>query len=167
MKSLKMNTMLRSIFLSLVVFVSLNTLQAQEPFFELKDLDNEWTDFEALKGEKLTVIDFWATWCQPCLKSIPELNAIYSEYKELGVNLIGISVDGPRNQSKLKPFAKSMGIEYPILRDINSEVMTEMNVSSVPTLMIYDEDGELLFIHQGFRPGDETVIREHIEEALQ
>lgn len=138
----------------------------QEPVFQLQDLQNDWKEFDDVKGEKLTVIDFWATWCQPCIRSIPELDKIADEMEEKGVKFVGISIDGPRNQSKLLPFVKSLGIGYTILKDINSEVMAEMNVTSVPTLLIIDSEGEVVYTHEGFRPGDERVIREEIENHL-
>jgi len=156
------------IFIIALMILPLNYSKgySQEPYFELQDLNNNWLNYTEVKGERLTIIDFWATWCQPCVRSIPELNQIYREYSPSGVNLIGISVDGPRNQSKLKPFVSSLGVEYTILRDVNSEVMKEMNVISVPTLLILDETGELLFIHEGFRPGDEKILREKINALL-
>ncbi len=59
-----------------------------------------------------------------------------------------------------------MGVSYPILRDINSELMSDLGVSAVPTLLVYDVDGELVYFHEGFRPGDEKTIRTHIEKFL-
>jgi len=149
-----------------LILLSWSGLSGQAPYFQLRDLDNTIQSYEDLKGEELTVIDFWATWCQPCLRSMPELNELYHEYEERGVNFIGISIDGTRNQSKLKPFIHSLGIEYTILRDVNSEVMTDLNVYSVPTLLIVDKKGEVVFIHEGFRPGDKSYIQEKIEEHL-
>lgn len=153
------------LLLGLMLLVQ-GALYAQQPYFELPDLDNTLQSYAELSGEKLTVIDFWATWCQPCLRSLPELNELYKAYSAKGVNFIGISIDGPRNQSKLKPFVHSMGVDYPILRDVNSEVMSEMNVSTVPTLLLLDGKGEVLFYHEGYRPGDEAFIRKKIEENL-
>ncbi len=160
--------MKRNIILGIIVlsiFFSVNIF-AQMPVFQLQNLKNDWIQFEDVKGEKLTVIDFWATWCQPCIRSIPELNKIAEDLKGEGVNFVGISIDGPRNQSKISPFVRSMGIGYPILRDINSEAMTDMNVTSVPTLLIIDSNGELVYTHEGFRPGDEKVIRSEINKRL-
>jgi len=139
---------------------------AQEPFFRLRDLDNQWKEYGDLKGTQLTVIDFWATWCQPCVRSIPLLNTLADEFTGQGVAFIGVSIDGPRNQSKIKPFIQSMGVGYPILRDIDSELMSELGVTAVPTLLVYDKGGELVYLHEGFRPGDEEVIRKHIEDQL-
>lgn len=156
----------RNGYVLVLVLLIQGALHAQEPYFDLPDLDNTFQSYTDLKGENLTVIDFWATWCQPCLRSLPELNKLFNAYSEKGVSFIGISIDGPRNQSKLKPFVHSMGLDYPVLRDVNSEVMSEMNVSTVPTLLLIDSDGEVIFFHEGYRPGDEAFIRGKIEENL-
>jgi len=141
-------------------------IRAQEPDFRLRDLDNQWREYSDLKGIELTVIDFWATWCQPCIRSIPFLNEMAQEFENKGVNFIGVSIDGPRNQSKIKPFLQSMGVDYPVIRDMDSELMSDLGVTAVPTLLMYDSNGDLLFFHEGFRPGDEDIVRSHIEEHL-
>jgi len=159
--------MKRVLYLILMFLISVPAVSfAQEPRFRIQDLDNHWKGYTDLKGDKITVIDFWATWCQPCVRSLPLMNEIAEEYKSKGVNFIGISIDGPRNQSKVKPFVNSRGITYPILKDINSEVMAELNVSAVPTLIIYDAEGEMILFHEGFKPGDELLIREEIDKVL-
>ena len=112
------------------------------------------------------MIDFWATWCQPCIRSLPLLNELAVGFKDHGVRFIGISVDGPRNQSKIRPFVQSIGVSYPIIRDIDSEVMYDLGVTAVPTLLIFGPGDELHYFHEGFRPGDEFIIREHIEKLL-
>ncbi len=152
---------------AVLLFLFISCTYAQEPLFRLQDLDKQWKEYDQLKGSKLTVIDFWATWCQPCIKAIPLLNEMAEEFAEEGVNFIGISVDGPRNQSKIKPFVQSMGVTYPILRDVNSELMSELGIMAVPTLLLYNRDGELKYFHEGFRPGDEVTIRDHIISALE
>ncbi len=59
-------------------------MKAQEPYFRLKDLSNQWKEYGDLKGNNLTVIDFWATWCQPCVQSIPHLNEMASRICRAG-----------------------------------------------------------------------------------
>lgn len=151
--------------IAVLLLFTINTL-GQEPEFRLKNLDNQWKEYNELKGKRLTVIDFWATWCQPCVRSIPLLNEMAEEFEEQGVRFIGISIDGPRNQSKIKPFIQSIGIDYPIIRDVDSELMSDLGVTAVPTLMIYNAEGEMVYFHEGFRPGDEQIIREHIDKFL-
>jgi thiol-disulfide isomerase/thioredoxin len=150
----------------MVLLLIATVLHGQDPVFRLRDLDNQWKEYEDLKGDRLTVIDFWATWCQPCIRSIPLLNEISNEFADKGVRFFGVSIDGPRNQSKIKPFIESMGVSYPILRDVNSELMSELGVTAVPTLLVIDAEGELTYFHEGYRPGDEEIIRNHIEDHL-
>jgi thiol-disulfide isomerase/thioredoxin len=136
------------------------------PNFELKNLDDRTVRFSELKGERLTVIDFWATWCAPCIRSIPELVKMSEAFASEGVNFVGINVDSPRNLSKVKPFARSLGVTYPVLLDTNSEVMAQLNVTAMPTLLVVDAENEIVLVHEGYRPGDETYLREEIEHLL-
>jgi len=134
--------------------------------FELRNLENQTVTFEDLKGESLTVVDFWATWCKPCIYSIPKLEEIYLEFADEGVNFIGVSVDSPRNLSKVRPMAASLGITYPVVLDPNSETMSNWNILAVPTLLVINEDNEVLYFHEGFKPGDEELIRGELNQLL-
>jgi cytochrome c biogenesis protein CcmG/thiol:disulfide interchange protein DsbE len=134
--------------------------------FSLKDTENQTVRLSEISGKSLTVIDFWATWCQPCIRSIPRLVDLSEVYKDQGVAFIGISVDSPRNLSKVKPFARSMGIRYPVLLDSSGELMGELNVTAVPTLLLIDRDNRILYVHEGFSAGDEVAIREEIDKQL-
>ena len=150
-----------------MLLINFVTAQSQEPYFRLRDLDNQWKEYADLKGSKLTVVDFWATWCQPCVKSLPLMNDMAVKFADDGVRFIGVSIDGTRNQSKIKPFIRSIGITYPIIRDVNSELMSDLSVTAVPTLLIYDSEGNQIYFHEGFRPGDELTIEQHIREHLE
>ena len=134
--------------------------------FTIKDIDNKRVTFSDLQGENLTIIDFWATWCKPCARAIPELITLYEDYKEKGVQVIGISVDSPRNLPKVKPFVNSMGITYPILLDSNNELMSELQVTSLPTILVVDSQNEIVLIHRGYRPGDEIILRDEIDKLI-
>jgi len=134
--------------------------------FSLKNTENQMVNLSQISGKSLTVVDFWATWCQPCIRSMPRLVDMSEAYKDRGVNFIGISVDSPRNISKVKPFARSMGIRYPILLDSSGELMGELNVTAVPTLFIIDSDYRILYTHEGFNAGDELTIKDEIDKHL-
>lgn len=135
--------------------------------FEYKDLGNNTRSYNELKGEKLTLIDFWATWCKPCNKAIPELNKIYDLYKSKGVEIIGINCDGPRSVSKVAPLSKSLQIQYPVLLDINSELKSELNILAFPTLIMVNSKGKIVWIHEGFVSGDTEIIISEIEKHLK
>lgn len=134
--------------------------------FRLKDLDNHWQQLSNLKGEKLTVIDFWATWCSPCIKVIPKLNALYNIYHEKGVQFIGLNIDSPKNNAKIKPFVNAYKIDYPVLKDPNSQVASRLNISSVPTLLVINSNNEIVFRHIGYNSGDEIIIEEELKKLL-
>lgn len=127
--------------------------------------DNNF-DEEVGGKDGLTMVDFWATWCGPCLQSIPALVELSEAFEGQGVTFIGINVDSPRNLAKVKPFARSMGITYPVLLDVNSEVMAQLNVTAVPTLLVVNAAREVVLLHEGFRPGDAQYLREEIEHLL-
>lgn len=157
--------MKRLIVLFLFSFSVLSAANVSD--FQLKNLDNKLKSYSELRGEKLTLVDFWATWCKPCIQAIPKLNKLYSQYKEKGVELIGINVDSPRNSAKVKPFARAHKISYPVLRDPNSEVASELNVTVFPTLYIVNNKNEIVYSHIGFRPGDEAIVMAEIDKLLE
>ena len=84
-------------------------------------------------------------------------------YEVITVAFIGISIDSPRNLSKVLPFVQSVGINYPVLLDTNQELMRELNVSVIPTLLLVSASGQILMVHEGFAPGDAQVIHDAIE----
>ncbi len=154
------------IIISCVLFSSIGLSAQTVTHFEFKDIENNTRTYNELKGEKLTLIDFWATWCGPCNKAIPELNKIYTLYKDKGVEIIGINCDGPRSVSKVGPLSKALQIQYPILIDINSELKTELNIMGLPTLTIVNSKGKIVWIHEGFISGDTQIIISEIEKHL-
>ena len=158
--------MRKTIIFVLFVFTIISTM-AQFPDIELKDIDQNWVSLEELKGEKLTVIDFWATWCKPCVTAIPKINSIYNEYSGQGIGFIGVNVDGPRNLSKVKPFATSMKIQYPLVLDPDQNLVNRFNVTVFPTLIVLNEKGKEIFIHEGFNPGDEILIKDELQKLLK
>ena len=146
-----------------ILFFSLNVFALD---FELENVDQEYVSYSQIKGTKATVIDFWATYCGPCVRSIPELVKMQADFKDKGVQIIGVNVDGPRNQPKVKPFIESFDVNYPVLLDLNREVMGLFNVNAMPSLLILNSDDKIIFSHEGFRAGDEIEIREQLEKLI-
>jgi len=134
--------------------------------FSLESIDNELLDLEDIKGETLTIIDFWATWCKPCTKAMPKLNNIYLKYQDQGVQMIGISCDGPRTISKVGMVSNALGVDYQILKDLNCEVMNSYDFQAFPTLIILNADNDIVWVHEGFTSGDERIIEDAIKSRL-
>jgi thiol-disulfide isomerase/thioredoxin len=144
------------------------TAHAQQlPEFSIQDIENNIQTFDDLKGDQLTLFDFWATWCKPCRKAIPELNTIYDAYKNKGVQIVGVNCDGPRSQAKVAPAVRSLQIQYPVLLDINADLMNELNLVNLPTLIAVDPGGKVVYVHEGFALGDEVEIKAAIDDLIR
>ncbi len=151
----------------LVLALSAMTVQAGSiADFELKDVNGRTTKFSQVRGARLTLVDFWATWCKPCLKAIPKLSAIARDYESRGVKVVSINTDSPRNSNKVKPFVRMYKISYPVLLDPNGIVTSRLNVTAYPTLFIINDRNEILYTHIGFRPGDGEHLKKKLDELL-
>ncbi|MCG8581294.1 MAG: TlpA family protein disulfide reductase [Bacteroidales bacterium] len=155
--------------LSIVILtLAFNVVKAQSiPDFMLENLDGEWVSYNDLKGDEVTLIDFWASWCKPCMKAMPEIDKIYQEYHNKGLSAIGINTDGPRSISKVRPLSKTLNISYPIVSDINNELLNDLNISVLPTLLLVNKNGEIIYRHEGWTAGDEKELVEQINSILQ
>ena len=160
---------MKQLNLALLLFILLpiyGTAQTVRDF-SLENLDGEWMDYNDLKGEQLTIIDFWASWCKPCMKAMPEIEKLYQTFKDDGVNVISINTDGPRSISKVLPLSQTLNVTYPILSDINNDLTSELNISVLPTMLVVNSDGKIIWRHEGWTSGDEAKVEQHIKEALQ
>ncbi|MBA3452181.1 MAG: TlpA family protein disulfide reductase [Deltaproteobacteria bacterium] len=97
---------------------------------------------------KVVIVNFWATWCKPCLKEIPDLSRVYEKYKDQGVIILGILTDNP-DSSQLLNFQSDHDMSYPVVRS-NSDIMVSfMYPESLPTTFIYDRGGREVFSRVG------------------
>ena len=153
----------------LLVFLLLSNVGFNQTLrgFTLPNINNININFNDIKGKKLTVVDFWATWCKPCMKAIPKLSHLSSKYRSKGVQFIGINGDGPRNMAKVGPLTRALQIDYLVLLDPDLTIFQDLNVSTFPTLLILNENNEIIWRHEGFLDGDERLIEEAILNNLQ
>lgn len=127
------------------------------PNFTLYTLDGEEVKLSDYLG-KVVILDFWATWCPPCRKGIPDLISIQNEYKD-DLVVIGISLDQPGTQDELVLFIESFGINYPIVLG-NIEVSAAYgNIQAIPTSFIIDQKGNIINKHIGLVPKS-TLVEE-------
>ena len=139
-----------------------NTLQEvtensldKAPDFSLYTLDGTKIKLSDYKG-KTVILDFWATWCPPCRKGIPDLVSIQDKFKD-DLVIIGISLDQPATQKDLPPFIENYGINYPVVLGTMEVVTAYGNIQAIPTSFIIDKDGYIVNKHVGLIPKSQLV----------
>ncbi len=118
------------------------------PELKMTDLDGRTWDTKQL-GHKATLIDFWATWCQPCRRELPNLVALYQEYRSQGFEIVGVSVDdgSKTDDAALRAFAQQQGMTWPLVYDKqfwNSPIVKTFGVSGIPFPILVDEQGRVV-----------------------
>jgi thiol-disulfide isomerase/thioredoxin len=117
------------------------------PDFTLKTLDGKEITLSQLKG-KVVLLDFWATWCGPCKKSIPHLIQLYKNYRESGFELVGMNIDKGDGEV-VRRFVASMDIPYPVVT-APEDVVRSYRVTGIPATFLIDKEGKIRERMAGF-----------------
>ena len=107
--------------------------------FTLTDLEGKSWSLQSLHG-KVVLVNFWATWCPPCRKEMPDLEALYQQFRKQGLLVLAISDE---DAGKVKPFIAEKEISYTVLLDPGGKVNTLFHVWGIPNTFIYDRSGKL------------------------
>lgn len=135
---------------------------ASAPDFSLPTPDGKTLKLSDYKG-KAVIIDFWATWCPPCRKGIPDLIALKKKYGSKGLEVIGISLD--RDTKKDVPqFIKDKGINYPVVYGDDNVVVNYGGVRAVPTSFVIDKQGKIIASYEGLISSE--TYESHIKKIL-
>ena len=135
------------------------------PAFTLQDLDGKNVSLAGLRG-KVVVLDFWATWCPPCVKEIPHFVELHEQYKDKGVEIVGISLDDA-GISVVKAFVQKYQIKYPILMTDGRVDKAFGGISGIPTTFVIDSAGNISKKYVGYNSKAvfETDIKALLAEA--
>ena len=112
----------------------------QKADFTLADLEGRKWTLKSLRG-KVVLVNFWATWCPPCRKEIPDLEALYERFKGQGLVILGISDE---TAAKVQPFVRKDKIAYPVLLDPGRKVNDIYSVEGIPMSFVYNRSGKLV-----------------------
>lgn len=161
MKNLKLT------FASLLLAFSFTAFaQTSLPSVDIKTLEGAAVNIQDYADNgKITVLSFWATWCTPCKKELDAIADFYGEWQEeYNMELVAITIDTRRALAKVKPMVAQKGWDYEILSDANSELMTALNFQTVPQTFIIDTEGNIVYSHSGYLPGDEYELEDKLKE---
>lgn len=133
------------------------------PSVQLKDMDGNVVNTAEMGFEGPVIISFWATWCSPCKRELNTIHDLYTDWvDETGVTLVAVSIDDERTRNAVPMYVNGKGWEYLVLMDPNSDFKRAMGVNNVPHTFLIDTDGNIVYSHNNYAPGDE----EHLYEEL-
>jgi len=136
------------------------------PDFTLANLKGEKVSLSQLLEEGPVLLDFWATWCKPCVKAFPGLQDLYEKYRERGLRVVTVSVDSPRSQARVAPLIKSKKYTFEVLLDAQGRVAKRYNVIALPRTLLINPAGEIVYATVGNRPTGHKELEKAILEAL-
>ena len=113
--------------------------------------------------DRVVLINFWATWCVPCLYELPHIQKLYERYRNRGLTVLAISSDFDR--ARVAPFVRKNGYTFPVLF-ADPGVQSDYDVRSIPTTYLVDRKGRLRFAQTGYGPDTETELDWALEQLL-
>jgi len=162
---------MKSLLLIIGSFFIVNLCIAQDaksdiPSVSIKDLSGKPFNTSEIKNDgKPMIIDFWATWCKPCVASLKDMNESYVDWqKETGVKIFAVSIDDSRTMSSVAPFVAGKGWEFEVLLDPNSDFRRAMNVNNVPHTFLIDGNGKIVMQRNTYTPGDDEKMYEELKK---
>jgi cytochrome c biogenesis protein CcmG/thiol:disulfide interchange protein DsbE len=157
---------------ALLILLSLNALAQNDvkralPKVDIKTADGKNINTSVFNNDgKPIIIDFWATWCKPCIEELNTIHEVYKDWqKETGVKLIAISVDDARTMQRVAPFVNGKGWTYESYVDPNGDFKRAMNVNMPPQTFVLNANREIVWQHVGFTEGNEDELYEEVKKA--
>lgn len=135
------------------------------PNITIADLQGKPVNIQeyATKG-KTTILSFWATWCAPCKRELDAISELYPTWEsEYNAQLVAITIDNARALTQVKPLIQEKGWEFDVLVDSKQELQQALNFQAIPQTFVVDAEGNIVYQHEGYTPGDEYELEKVIK----
>ena len=167
--------MKKSVFLSLFLAIALFSIAQNEadhaletkkiPSVKLNDMKGKVVNTAELGLEGPVVFSFWATWCAPCKKELNTIHDLYGDcQEETGVTLVAVSIDDEKTKSQVPVYVNGKAWDYMVLMDPNGDFKRAMGVNNVPHTFLVDKEGNIVYSHNNYAPGDEEKLYQEIKK---
>ncbi len=164
----------RSVLLTWTLAAALSLLAApglaleagqRAPQFAVESLvGDQALSLNAYRG-KIVYLDFWASWCAPCLIALPELEKLRKEFPSSKFQVLSVNLD--RDLDKARRFLRNHDVNYPSGSDPEGRIADSYGLDTMPSSYLIDSRGVVRYVHRGFRAGDIDEIRQHIRKLLR
>lgn len=141
---------------------------ARAPDFTSRDVDGKTVRLSDYLGKnQVILLNFWSTFCEPCMAEFPHIRRITNENKAKGFVTIGISMDGPETVAQVPSFVKRNNLDFTVVYDEDSTIASLYNPKkAAPLSVIIDRKGTIRHIREGYNPGDEEELEKEIKALV-
>jgi peroxiredoxin len=135
--------------------------------FSARDIEGKNVKLSTYLGKEVVLLNFCATWCEPCVAEFPHLRKMYEANKAKGFIILAIAMDGPETVANVPAFARRNQLNFPMLTDEDSRIASLYNPKkSAPLSVLIDKTGKIVSIREGYNPGDEEFLAKDVAKAI-
>ena len=135
--------------------------------FTARDIDGKTVRLSDFLGKQAVLLDFCATWCQPCLAELSHLRRLYAKERARGFVVLAIAMDSSDTVAEVPAWARRNNLDFPVLLDEDTHIAGVYNPKkSAPLTVLIDKKGDVVYVHDGYNPGDEVSLGQHVDKVL-
>ena len=138
---------------------------SESPDFSAADLQGRPVVLSELRDRKAVVVDFWATWCAPCLRSMPKLQELHEEFGEHQVEVLAVNLG--EDLETIEEFLQRNDYTFRVVADEDQAIGTRFGVRAIPAQLVVNADGLIEWIQTGYDPSKEDELRQLLERLTQ
>ncbi|MBI5017180.1 MAG: TlpA family protein disulfide reductase [Deltaproteobacteria bacterium] len=141
------------------------------PDFSMVDVDGKPLKLADFAGKKVVWINFWGLRCGPCVRELPALQKLYSDFQKKGLVIIGVNTDGVdgafvKKQFAERPDLKGAAVTFPLMPDVDFKVIDAYGLMGAPLNVMIDKKGIIRYRHEGYEDGDEVKYAKVLEKLI-
>ena len=159
--------MIKKFFFIFYLFLTFLISQNVSPNLTMKKMNGKSVKLSEYLNKGPVLINFWATWCSPCKKEMVFLDQFERRYKDNGLSILSISIDSQKSLAHVRSYIRANNYTYDVFLDPNRQVFKKLNGNLMPTNVLIDKDGKVLWRHYGYIPGDEKNMDLELRSALK
>lgn len=138
------------------------------PDFTARDTEGNTFRLSEHLGKEVILLDFWATYCEPCKAAFPHVESLSKSLKSKGLLVVAVAMDGPDTVAEVSSVKSRYNLSFPVVLDEDSRVASLYNPKkSMPLSVLIDRSGKVVKVREGFNPGDEELIEADVKKALE
>lgn len=137
----------------------------QAPEIGLTDLDGKSVKLSALRG-KVVLVDFWASWCEPCRESLPVLDKLSKAYRDQGLVVVGVNIDKTPELAREFLSKHKLSLSFAVVNDKKHDVAARYAPPTMPSSYVIDKEGRVRSVHAGFKASDAAKLESELKALL-